>query len=266
MSPVVHLQLPIAIVQNDLSSARLLIRNGKFTEAVTMLTRMIKERNDSPLLFAERANAYFGLKNFAAADADFTKAIDLKKTIPDSYFNRGIVRLNTSNWAGAIADFTEVITIGPKPKPNELNLVVESYANRAFSYLSQKKYVEAIKDCDQVIVADPKRVEVFLNRAYANTQLSPPNVANAIADYGQAIAFATEPSQKRDAYEGRADIYVSLSRFAEAVVDYTEGLKYDARNDKVYAARAAAYLKLGKVAEAAADLEKVRWLKSGREH
>lgn len=249
------------IAQDDLSSARLLIKNGKFTEAVAMLTRMIKERNDSPLLFAERANAYFGLKNFAAADADFTKAIELKKTVPNSYFNRGIVRLQTGNWAGAITDFTEVITIGPKPKPNELDLVLESYANRAFCYSQQKKYVEAITDYDKVAAVDPKRFDIFLNRSYAYTQISPPNNDNALADLAKALALPVQPSQKRDAYFDRANIYIKLQKFNEAIADYTEFLKFDAENVDVYNTRAAAYFQVSKFNEAIADYDKVIKLK-----
>lgn len=251
------------IGQDDLGSARKLAEQGKFTEAIAMLTRMIKERADSPLLYSERANAYFGLRKFAEADADFTKAIELKKTVPNTYFNRGIVRLQMSNWAGARADFSEVITIAPKPKPNERDLVVESYVNRALCYLQENKLAEAIRDCDQVIAADPKRIDVYLNRAYAYSKLSPPNHESAVSDYGKAIALATDPTQKRDAYEGRADQYIELKKFAEAAADYTEGLKYDAQNPAVYAARAAAYFQIGKFPEAVADYDKVLVLKPG---
>jgi len=252
----------LSVGQGDLATARTLISQGKFNEAVVILTKLVKERADSPVPFFERGRAYFALRNFPAAEADFGKAIDLKKTAPNGYFNRGIVRMQTSNWAGAIADFSEVITIAPKARPGE-DLLTDSRANRAFCYLQTKRFAEAIRDCDAVVEVDGKRADIFLNRAYAYSSLSPANVTAAIADYTKALGVATDNGQKRDAYLSRADLYIGQSKFAEAAADYTEGLKFDTKNAAVYGARAAAYFQLGKFAEAVADYDQLLAISPG---
>lgn len=254
----------LTVGQGDLTTARTLITQGKYNEAITILSKLIQDRKDSPspVPYFERGRAYFSLRNFAAAEADFGKAIDLKKTAPNGYFNRGIVRMQTSNWAGAIADFSEVVTIAPKAKPGE-DLLTDSHANRAFCYLQVKKFAEAIRDCDAVVEVDGKRADIFLNRAYAYSSLTPPNLSSALADYTKALAVATDNGQKRDAYLSRADIYIGQNKFAEAAADYTEGLKFDTKNAAVFGARAAAYFQLGKFAEAVADYDQLLALAPG---
>lgn len=245
------------------NTARALMKEGKFADALPKLSDAIKQRPDYAAAYQDRATCYFQLKRYAEALKDFSDLIKLKPLAPAGYFNRGLVLLNvpTPDYKAATADFSKVIELNPKASSTGQNLVLESYDKRAFCNIMLNQWQAAIADCSQVIMANPKNTNAYLNRALSYTNLTPPDNAKAIADYGAALANAANNDEKLTVYFGRAELYLKSNQTAEAIGDLTEGLKLKPDNTDAYAARAAALFQVKKFAEAIADYDKVAQLK-----
>ena len=54
------------------------------------------------------------LKDYEAAIADFTKAIEINPNNEQAYYNRGNAKSKLKDYKGAIADFNKAIKINPK--------------------------------------------------------------------------------------------------------------------------------------------------------
>jgi tetratricopeptide (TPR) repeat protein len=246
------------VVQDEnqlLEDARGFIKAERYADAIKNLDTVIKLRPDAYRAFFDRGRAYFGMKKFKEADADFTKVTTLREQFANGWFNGGVTRVELKDWNGAIASFDKVIALNPSAKPAELNLVNESLHQKSLCYISLSNWQKAIETTTILIGKDPKRADTYLNRAYSLTKVNPPQNNMAIADYGAVITNATTDVQRIDAYFSRADLNIELNKFAEAVTDYTAGLKLDPKNVGAHSARASALFQLGKFDEALTEYD-----------
>jgi tetratricopeptide (TPR) repeat protein len=91
-------------------------KDGQYALAVSdvsktiQTTKPIDERVD---LFRLRAQAYFGLTDYAHAIADYTEAIRIKPSDIKSYNDRGYMFLRTKQYSAAITDYTAVLKKNP---------------------------------------------------------------------------------------------------------------------------------------------------------
>ena len=249
-----------AWAQDDIRTARGFITQGKFAEAITIINKLIKDRPEATgTLSFDLGRAYFGMKNWAQADAAFSKVIEAKPMYAEAYFNRGAVRIQTSNWAGSLADFSKVIELNPKAKEGGPNLVLDSLDNRVVANLQLKKFAEAIQDANKVLEADPKRGLVLLNRGFAYEQLG--QFDKAVADYDGTLKLMPNDAQT---YFAKADIeFTQLKQTQAAVDDYTKGLALDKTNTGALLNRAAGYFQLKNYAGALSDLNAALAAKPG---
>ena len=245
--------------QADIKTARELIAQGKYAEAIAMLKKLMADRPEAVgTLSFDLGRAYFGMKNWAEADAAFTKVVTAKDQYAPGFFNRGSVRIQSGNWNGAIADFTKVIELNPKPTADS-NLVQDSYENRVVAYLQLKNYPLAIQDATKVIEADPKRGLVILNRGFAYEKLG--QFEKALADYTTALKLMPDDAQT---YFSKADIeFIQLKQLQPAIDDYTKGLAIEKTNIDVLLNRAACQFQLKNFPAALADYSSALALKPG---
>ena len=76
--------------------------------------------------------------DFAAAIADYTKAIELEPTLVNAYFNRAYGQKKQGEPEGAIADYTETIRLNPS--------YATAYFNRALLRYDLQAFREALED------------------------------------------------------------------------------------------------------------------------
>jgi tetratricopeptide (TPR) repeat protein len=81
--------------------------------------------------------------NFAAAKADYQKALRVNPEYANAYNNRGNMRFWSKDIRGAIADYTEAIRLDPS--------FCEAYCNRGMAQHKIGRYVEACRDYNAAI-------------------------------------------------------------------------------------------------------------------
>ncbi|MEI7813040.1 MAG: tetratricopeptide repeat protein [Ignavibacteria bacterium] len=64
----------------------------------------MKKRLNTAVVFLLRGIAKAGLKDYARAIADFTKAIRIKPDYAEAYFGRGLAKYDLNDYNGAIAE------------------------------------------------------------------------------------------------------------------------------------------------------------------
>lgn len=116
--------------------------------------------------------------------------------------------------AVALQCFEMAVKINPK--------FVEAQAEVAETLFSLKRYREAIPVYDKVIALDPNRFGAYNDRGLAKTYTN--DYYGAISDFSRSIELKKTnniDSSLDDTYENRADAYVKVGDFEDAVEDYS---------------------------------------------
>ena len=111
---------------------------AKYSEAVLCFTRAIAMKPLMVRLFAQRADCYFRMKDYAHSESDFDDAIALDPKNYSLYFARGLCRLAAGNAEGAVKDLTVCLA--------DHNLHSVAYAARAKAYTKLGKHDLAAQD------------------------------------------------------------------------------------------------------------------------
>jgi tetratricopeptide (TPR) repeat protein len=103
------------------SRAEARFANGEFAAAVADYTRAIELGGESGYLYAGRAEAHFANGDFPAAVADYTRAIELGDESASNYLGRGkaYAQKGLPYRDEAIADFRKVLEIGSSEEVDE---------------------------------------------------------------------------------------------------------------------------------------------------
>ena len=111
-------------------------------------------------LYLERGDAFSEARDYAAAIAAYSSAIQLKPDFAEAYNNRGFAYYLNGNPKMAIADFTRAIELRPNyPK---------AYNSRGVVYMSNGyESSKAIADFDRAIALKPDFRYAYINRANA---------------------------------------------------------------------------------------------------
>ena len=83
------------------------------TCAIADYTQAIKLDPTDPDTFNNRGQAYDSKGEHDLAIADYTESIRLDATTPRAFFNRGLAYANKGEYQRAVADFSEAIKLEP---------------------------------------------------------------------------------------------------------------------------------------------------------
>ena len=112
--------------------------------------------------------------------------------------------------------YTKAIQLDPKFLP--------AYEQRASDYLNLKQYQQAIRDYGVVLTLDPDNHTAYADRGLAKLETG--DSWGAIFDFGDAIRREKEDAAYLpDLYEHRADAYVRLGKYKEAISDYNKAIE-----------------------------------------
>ncbi|NME68518.1 tetratricopeptide repeat protein [Flammeovirga aprica] len=125
-----------------------LIKEGKYTEAVSYFNAVLKENEKNIGAYYHRSVARYKMKAFDGALGDINKAINLQPLNADFFAHRGIVLHMQGNSKRAIHDFDKAIQIEPQ---NPFR-----YSSRAFVKAHMKDTKGAIADYEKAIELDPE--------------------------------------------------------------------------------------------------------------
>jgi tetratricopeptide (TPR) repeat protein len=112
--------------------------------------------------------------------------------------------------------YTKAIQLDPKFLP--------AYEERASGYLTLKQYQQALKDYETILTLDPENHTAYADRGLAKLETG--DNWGAILDFGDAIRREKEDdSYLPTLYENRADAYVRLGKYNEAISDYNKAIE-----------------------------------------
>jgi tetratricopeptide (TPR) repeat protein len=176
---------------------------------------------------------------------DCTRAIGLDPAYAKAYYNRSLAYYTRRDYDRAIQDAGEAI----KREPNYFS----AYDNRASAYSDKGDHDHAILDYNQSLRINPKD-PISLN-----------NRCDEFALLGQYVAARLDCDESlrirpdhQNTLRHRAWVLLALGKFDDALADYANLLRQDARDDIGLYGRGTAKLKKGDVGGGNEDLAAAR--------
>ena len=173
--------LGTTLAQNAMTNGRKAYGEAKFQEAIRFFDQAVRENPVNPEAYAYRGNAFFILGNYAAAEADFTRAIEQNFQQSQRAGQTGSYRQNN------------MVLIDPNPDQVSSGDYAMLYNNRGVARYFQGKVQDAVFDFNQALEWDRSLGEAMQNRQEAivrgGTAVNP-------GQPGQPIIQPTQPNQR----------------------------------------------------------------------
>jgi tetratricopeptide (TPR) repeat protein len=190
--------------------------------------------------YNNRGLTYHTLKQYEAAIADFTHAIELDPADVKPYFNRGLTYHALRQHEVVLADYTRAIELDPD--------LAEAYVSRGLTYRDLKQYETALTDLTRAIELDPDSVRAYVSRGLTYRDLKQYDMA--LTDFAHALA---RDSSYGLAYYNRGRTYFDLGHYDLALADFTRAIELDLDLTDVYNNRGLTYHALRQYEAALAD-------------
>ncbi len=182
-------------------------------------------------------------KDWAAAEAAYTRELARNPFQAASRHHRGLCRLERGDLLGALVDFDESIRVEPRSSPFRLVRGI---------LLSRLRWFDlALEDFDAVLRRDPTHGTAYFHRGLVLEAVGKRDAA--LASYDDAIRWK---SGFLPAHMARGDLRRRLGLLREASADFTEAIRLDPRSPDAYYLRALTLETLGDFPGAIADLER----------
>jgi serine/threonine protein kinase/regulator of sirC expression with transglutaminase-like and TPR domain len=216
---------------------------GRLSEAYADFTRALALNPDDAYVLEKRGNVLFWMKNDEAALNDYAHALKLSGFFnPDSFLPTALER---------------VLLDDPENKPalEVLNLL-ESVANAKGvvawakrTIIGGKRKVEERARQEQELATDNVATLCERGEHYLETE----QVDKALAAYEKVVAL--DPNLAAG-YGGRAQAYLLLSKYAEALNDIVTAISKEPERSEWYYCRAMIHQKLNNLDQALADCDR----------
>jgi len=139
-----------------------LVRDNKKEEAIEAFEKVIEYDNGRYAVWQELIKLYSDRGEFAKADTQSAKAIELFPSIPLFYYYHGLANYKIKNFAKAeesLITGKDLVINDPALKTSFLALLAETYAE-------QKKYEEADYTFESALLLQPNNADVLAAYAY----------------------------------------------------------------------------------------------------
>lgn len=221
--------------------------NNKYEESIKYYTQTLKLDTTYVESYNGRGQAYFMLKKFPEAFADFDKAIKSGIVTPKLFLNRGKCLVILSRTNEAIPDLVKSIELEPKNP--------ETWYYKATAESKNGDVDGALKDYSKAIELNPDYIEALVNRGAIYS--SRKQYDEAVANFSKALDHKLVPIAAAMALNNRALAYLELGQTEKALADANNSIAQVSNNKKAYEIRYKIYMGMGQTAKAQADLAKM---------
>jgi len=243
-------------------------------KAIKDITSAIKVKPDEESLYDRRAQIYYELREYAMADADYKKMIELKPGDVMGYMGLGRNAKTQERWDEAIKQFDYVVKLD--------NNYSSAYSFRAESNIALGKYNEAVDDIVTALSIDGDQKAYYLmqdivNDAYPvlktkleiqcaktpNEQVWPYYLALVYERRGlmkKAIDYykkSADIDAKSIIYERIASCYQDIGEYDLSMSYLDKALQLEPKNIRAKATKADVLYESGRVDEAIKELDVV---------
>ncbi len=216
-------------------------------DAISALTTALRGKHSEAYLHNALGFVWMELGEPDIAVDEWTEVIRLVPHHFAGWGNRALAHHESGDYERAIGDHSEAIRIMLLDSNEQHSAALaKAYSNRAIALGANEEYLRAIEDCNKAIRIDPEFQFTYHARGYAHHHLG--QYDQAIADYGESI--------RRDAkfvksYSNRAEIRATCPNAAFrdgelAIADATKACELSNWSDPAHIATlAAAYAESG---------------------
>lgn len=150
------------------------------------------------------------------------------------------------NQKGSKAKALEYVNKGLRLEPEDIEL----YLTRSKIYDSQGKKEPAIQDLNHILTFAPDNI--YARTGLANLKKKYGDLEGALKDYNQLISEKPESLL----YNGRADVYIKMKKYKEAMNDINKTVSIDPKFAQSYVTKAMILFETSKEKEACSSLDK----------
>jgi len=206
-------------------------QKGLYDQAITDFTKALGVDPSMPESYFYRARAYEKKEKYDEAIADYTRCIELNPREIAAYGSRGNLYRTMRLYDQAIKDFTKAIEIAPKMAP--------IYVDRGRTYFLKGSYDQAIADCSRAIELQPKTEAAYLIRADSYNRKGMKR--EEMADVERAAAAYIEKgleiakTGKYDDAIRRFELAIKLNTKHSSTAYYHRGVAYEKKGEHLKA-------------------------------
>ncbi|KDP25621.1 hypothetical protein JCGZ_20777 [Jatropha curcas] len=213
---------------------------------VSVEEKEAKERKAQAVKEKELGNAAYKKKDFETAIAHYTKAMELDDEDISYLTNRAAVYLEMGKYEECIKDCDKAVERGRELR-SDFKMIARALTRKGTALV---KMAKCSKDYDIAIETFQKALTEHRN---PDTLKKLNDAERAKKELEQQEYF--DPKLADEERE-KGNEYFKQQKYPEAVKHYTEALRRNPKDPKVYSNRAACYTKLGALPEGLKDAEK----------
>ena len=229
------------LVLNNMS--KVLNAQGRYEEAVNLLTSILKRNDQFPLAWFNLGLTYFAMNNNEKAIESFDKAIAMKADQPWYFVSRGSAHLNSGAADQALADYDSALKLNPK--------ISDAFVGKSNVYLQREDFATAYKFANLAVQTQPRNATCLNARGWVLYRQN--KLQEAVNDYSQAIRVAPRLPVS---YNNRGVAYAEAKKYDLAIRDYDQAIQLSQSAPVTFANRGTAKIGTGDYQGAKVDLEK----------
>ena len=233
--------------------------------------------------FSRRGTALAARRDFAAAIADLTRAVELAPQEPNYIYERGIANAESGQRAAALADFDQALKLNPEHVPGlvaraEIRLAggdadhaiedldaadrtaskeADARLRMAYGYVRAGRLPQAVAQLDLWIAAhrvDARMVAALNERCLARTLIGD-ELPKALDDCNAAVKMINKRDlESARPFNSRGLVRLRLGDYKNSIADYDASLAVQPKDAWALYGRGVAEKRLGKTAAADADM------------
>jgi tetratricopeptide (TPR) repeat protein len=190
-------------VANLLHFAMLDVEDGRYSDAIPKLERVVAEQPEMPVAQMQLGIAQSRLKNYQKALAPLQKAVELRPDSGMGHYELGLALFETGDWKAAAPEFEAAVARAPR--------WADAHFSLAAVYARIDRVPDAMQELDTTLGlnADHYRANLLRGRILSLQN----NAAAALTNLEKAVQVQPD---SREAHLFLADAYEQLGRNADA--------------------------------------------------